>query len=116
MKSRNLLVLMLVALLSSIAHASTSPVELGKAARSIDSASRTQLGIGLKAVSLLLQAGPNTYHLVEALQQEESWLLLKDLEKKGFVTLSSVPGPEGELVSIRLTATGMAIVEALSAP
>jgi hypothetical protein len=114
--SRNLLILLLAASLATAAQAASSPADLRKAAESLDAASREQLGIGVRSVSLLLQASPSSFHLVQGLQQDESWLLLNDLEAKGFVTLILVAGPDGQLVGIRLTPTGAAVVEALSAP
>ena len=75
-------------------------------------------GIGIQELALLLQAGPNGYFRKATMEQNGSWVLLKTLESKGFVTISETAMPAGSpvgesAVSFSATAKGQALVTAL---
>ena len=90
---------------------------LADSARSLDFRAHQSLGIGIQHLALLLQAGPRELFRKDTLAQNGSWVLLKELESKGFVTVreTSMPGePQGSsAVIISPTAKGQAVLAAL---
>jgi len=115
--------LCIIAVLLSLSF-QTSAVEpnadtrLGESARVLDWRAHQSLGIGIQHIALLLQAGPGEFFRKETLVQNGFWARLKELESKGFITVSesSMPGgnPLGDsAVSFSATAKGQAIISAL---
>ena len=115
------IVLLLSALSLPVSGAEPDTNSLSSSTRALDSRSRESLGIGIRQLSLLLQAGPNEFFRKETLEQNGSWALLKDLESKGFVAIteaSKLPNghPMGNsVVSFSTTAKGQAVIAALPA-
>ena len=116
----SVLAFILLTLVTPALGAETSlNLELVANARALDARSRDSLGVGIRHLSLLLQASPNGFFRKETLEHEGSWSLLKDLEAKGFITIAeSSQLPDGQrmgnaVVSFSATPKGQAIIAAI---
>ena len=85
-------------------------------AAALERDARSNLGVGLRSLAFLFDAGPENVLLVDALQDNGSWGALKELERAGLVTLSQFSSSEGQFVTIILTSKGRSVVAAFAAP
>lgn len=74
--------------------------------------SHDTIGVGLAGVSMLFQAGPNSFLLEEALGPVEM-SGIAELQRAGYVTRDSIVTAEGKFVRIAPTEKGRALLMAL---
>jgi hypothetical protein len=92
---------------------------LAASARSVDASSRQTLGIGIRALSLLLKASPRSFQPEWALKKNGDVELLDELDAKGYVVVTRTSGlPDGtdaDVVYVNYVATekGKAVVSAI---
>jgi len=90
---------------------------LTESVRALDWRAHQSIGIGIRHIALLLQAGPGEFFRKRTLEQDGSWLLLKELESNGYVTVRESTMPDGSTgesaVLFSATPKGQAIVTAL---
>jgi hypothetical protein len=98
------------------------PKDLANRAATLDAQSRSALGVGILALSLLDNTGPNLHFPKEMLSQIGTWSRYQELERAGYVTLTESTGlPDGsapgtQFVAIVLTAKGQQLRDALRKP
>jgi len=108
---------------SPVAFASTAVVASTPSEQAIqlDRQSRATLGIGIRALSLLLDAQGPSLHFFrkDMLIEDGSWSSVQELDKNGYATVKIVTGvpdgsdPRTEHVVIELTAKGAAVAKSL---
>jgi len=86
------------------------------AAKTLDSQSKSSLGISLRALAFLFDADPGTYLLKEALQFDGTLYNVKELERAGYAKVSTIKTADGEFVQIVPTDKGEAVRRALAGP
>ena len=79
------------------------------AGTALQAQARTTLGVGVRSLAFLFDAGPGRFVLKVSLVDDGSWEKLVELEKAGYVTVQSAKTPDGEYVQILLTDSGEAL-------
>jgi hypothetical protein len=118
-----LLPFLLLASTPSLAKVPSAPSpDIASRATAINAQSKSQLGVGLIALSLIVDAGPGHFFPKDMLVQNGSWLKYKELERAGYITLKVSDGlPDGsaagtEFVTVVLTGKGQKLRAALLRP
>jgi hypothetical protein len=92
-----------------------------RAAKNLDSGSRSGLGVGIRSLALLFDANSVTYTPKWVLEKNGNWPLLLELQRRGYITMSmsaQLPdgtAPGGEFVNYQLTKKGIAVMDAFMA-
>ncbi len=108
-----------LAVLLSPAAFGESKKSIAKAVLHLDSYAREHLGIGVKALAVVLRTQQSTFESKSALQESGEWQLLIALRDEGFIEVSMTDKlPDGtsvgeELVSRRLTAKAREVKHAV---
>jgi len=86
------------------------------AARALNSQSKTTLGVSVRALSFLNDAGYGEFLAARGLDADNSWTFLEELERAGYAKTHRFPSEGGDLVQIELTEKGQELLDALHGP
>lgn len=113
---RNLFIL--AALFSSVAFSKSELKAETPASKAtaLNNQAKTALGVDIRSLSFLFEAGPGSFLLKDALVDNGSWPSLQKLERAGYVKLTTHADADGELINIALTLKGQQVLQALSRP
>ena len=109
----NIAVFVAVALASASFVGAATPPDPSAAAWALNAQSQKSLGVSVRALAFLFGATPGSYLDKTSLIKEGSWPRIQELERAGYVTVTTIPSGQGALVSLSLTKTGSAIYQAL---
>jgi len=108
--------ILLAALVATSCTSVSSTDSPASAARSINAQSQASLGVSIRSLAFLFEAGPGTYLAKDSVSLQESWEHLAQLERAGYVKVNTIPSAQGDLVEIVLTAKGQEVAGALQGP
>ena len=113
---RNLFIL--AVLFSSVAFAaSDTKVEpVSAKATTLNNQAKKTMGVDIRSLSFLFEAGPGSFLLKASLVDNGSWPSLQKLERAGYVKLTTHADADGELINIALTVKGQQVLHALFRP
>ena len=105
-------------LVSSLAIAKDNVMsdKVWKKANALNVQAKSKLGVDIRSLTFIFQAGPGRFLLKDSMVDDGSWPHLQSLEKSGYVKLSSHPDAGGELINIQLTPKGELVLYALVRP
>lgn len=116
---RMFLLSMLLLAHAALATEAIDYANLAASAGKLDATSRQTLGIGIRAVSLLLKASSRSFEPEWALKRSGDLELIEELDAKGYVVVTRTSGlpdgtdPDTAYVNYRTTEKGNAVVSAI---
>ena len=90
-----------------------SPVQ---AAKMLNEQARKSLGVSVRSLAFLFDAGPGTVLAMNSVSLQNSWHYLEDLERADLVKLHKFGGSGADYLSSELTPKGRAVARELSGP
>ena len=110
-----------LALNATAARAADAPdyANLAASAKALDARSHESLGIGIRALSLLLEANSHSFRPMKYLEKNGDLELINELAAKGYVTVSTSPtlpdGTQSDQTFLNYVATekGSAVISEL---
>ncbi len=88
---------------------------LAAVASAIDKKSHDEIGVGIAALGILLEAKPGGFFLVDSLNSDGRMNAVMQLERKGFVQVLHVKSGHDEMVQLIPTEKARPIIKALKA-
>ena len=70
---------------AATAHPPGENSNLVNSAKQIEKQSQSQLGVGVRAISLLFAASPHNFQPMWSLESDGTWPLIENLQAKGYI-------------------------------